>query len=144
MYDIICLCLQLSALTVNGGDSLDVQMSNSHSTSAFPTSPVIPMSPTYPFSAALPLCPSPSPLPVTVVELTNRAMVRFLLKHMHATFNRLSEIIHSKTTQKVPLPGCPGGTVPCVLLTFSSLWCKCLPVLTYYFYTHTRNLLAFT
>ncbi|XP_029914774.1 caspase recruitment domain-containing protein 11 isoform X2 [Myripristis murdjan] len=65
-----------AALTVNGGDSLEVHMSNSHSTSAFPTSPVIPMSPTYPFSAAPPLCPSPSPLPVTVVELTNRAMLR--------------------------------------------------------------------
>ncbi|KAF3700452.1 Caspase recruitment domain-containing protein 11 CARD-containing MAGUK protein 1 [Channa argus] len=75
-------CVQLSALSVNGGDFLEIQMPNQHvNCNSLPPSPSFPMSPTYPLSSAPQLsssCPSPSPLPFTLAEQCNRPnMLRY-------------------------------------------------------------------
>ncbi|KAM3864459.1 caspase recruitment domain-containing protein 11 [Diretmus argenteus] len=63
-----------AALSVNGGDSPESQMSNSHINSPFPSSSssLIPTPPIYPQASAAPLS-CPPPLPITHVELSNRA-----------------------------------------------------------------------
>ncbi|KAF7651407.1 hypothetical protein LDENG_00111370 [Lucifuga dentata] len=72
-----------AASSVNGGDYLVIQMPNPHITSmSLPASPIFPISPTYPLSSAPPFSspssPSPSPLPFTMVEQSNRAnMLRY-------------------------------------------------------------------
>lgn len=76
-------CLHLSALSVGGGECLEIQMPNSHSHS-LPASPSFLMSPIFtPSSAPLlssSYSPAPSPTPYTVVEPSNRPnMVRFEL-----------------------------------------------------------------
>ncbi|XP_038547880.1 caspase recruitment domain-containing protein 11, partial [Micropterus salmoides] len=60
---------QPAALSVNGGDCLEIQMPNSHVNShSLPASPSIPISPTHPLYSApqlsYPFSPSPSPLPL--------------------------------------------------------------------------------
>ncbi|XP_039976012.1 caspase recruitment domain-containing protein 11 isoform X2 [Xiphias gladius] len=71
-----------AALSVNGGDFLEIQMSNPRlNSSSLPPSPIFPMSPTYPPCSAPPLsssCPFPSPLPFTMVEAGSRPnMLRY-------------------------------------------------------------------
>ncbi|KAM7372298.1 hypothetical protein PAMP_009477 [Pampus punctatissimus] len=73
---------QSAALSVNGGDLLDIQVPNNHVTSgSLPPSPIFPMSPTYPPCSVPPLSsslPSPSPLPATLMEQTTRPnMLRY-------------------------------------------------------------------
>ncbi|KAM4634344.1 caspase recruitment domain-containing protein 11 isoform 2-T2 [Polymixia lowei] len=51
---------------VNGGDSPEIQMSNSHITSACPPSPVIPLSPSYPLPSSAPFSTSPSTCPLNM------------------------------------------------------------------------------
>ncbi|XP_074511473.1 caspase recruitment domain-containing protein 11 [Sebastes fasciatus] len=74
---------QSAAPSVNGGDFLEIQMRNSHvHCTSLPNSPSIMMSPTYPPFSAHPLSSSPSPspstLPFTVVEQSNRPnMLRY-------------------------------------------------------------------
>uniref|UniRef100_UPI0037E8A83C caspase recruitment domain-containing protein 11 n=1 Tax=Semicossyphus pulcher TaxID=241346 RepID=UPI0037E8A83C len=67
---------QPAALSVNGGDCLEIQTPNSHVNShSLPSSPSFMMSPTYPPSSAPQLSsfpPAPSPLTFPVVEQPNR------------------------------------------------------------------------
>nr|XP_020476928.1 caspase recruitment domain-containing protein 11 [Monopterus albus] len=67
---------------VNGVAFLEIQMPNPQvNSNSLPPSPIFPISPTYPQTSAPPLsssCPSPIPIPLTMVEQCNRpAMLRY-------------------------------------------------------------------